>query len=295
MDKSLPPKPSSSVFHYSARKRTTCLDPSLAAIILTFAIREVDVVQAPPHLPPDRATALATSRPGPTIQDYEVIAALRTPLYADRCNTRHRAELYHLLAAPAAAFPWTSSTLEGVWEGMYMMASVQTASIDEGSTACEAKDYDYLCRVPMQCSIDLFKEDSSPFDSISGRERWSLAAPQSEPYEDEFHAREDTQPRSLDVDKPCQDFPDGDEILTGQTLEEHEQAWGGFRFFGRASSDGSIGLTRVQKDSSQGGGVWIFEGKICYGSAFVGRWRSSGSRGTVRGIFSMRKTTKEVR
>ena len=101
----------------------TCPDPSYPAIILTFALKEVDVLQAPPHLPIDRATAVATQRSGPTVQDYDVISTFRTPLFAD-CDPckkkRHQVAEHFLGTSDSAPGSRNSSPLEAVWEGMYM-------------------------------------------------------------------------------------------------------------------------------------------------------------------------------
>ncbi|KNZ76614.1 hypothetical protein J132_09358 [Termitomyces sp. J132] len=86
-----------------------------------------------------------------------------------------------------------------------------------------------------------------------------------------------------------------DVIFLGETLPDHEQAFGGFKFSGRIRADGYMIMCREPKNYAdrEGLGTWIFEGHLRYGVALVGQWRTSISTATydLRGIFSLHKTS----
>lgn len=152
----------------SQRDFPTWLNPSSAALILIFALKEVDVPQAPPHLPADRATAVATQRTGPTIQDYNIMAAFRTPLLADsrpQISTtlnadprrrRHDLERYQILDTPgfvpSNVFDWLPKILTGIWEGIYMVCPPLLVGA-ETSTKC----YRRLLRLVLPSAMMLLR------------------------------------------------------------------------------------------------------------------------------------------
>jgi len=83
-----------------------------------------------------------------------------------------------------------------------------------------------------------------------------------------------------------------DTLIVGETLQDHEQAWGAFRFVGQILSDGLIVVKREPKNADDENlGTWIFEGRLRYGVAFVGHLRSSTPTEDcdIRGIFSLHK------
>lgn len=122
-----------------------CPEPCSAAIILTFALNEALELAVPPHLPENRAIAVATHRSGPTMEDFRAVASCRTPLFAD---IRHGpvsiktfsdgmvdpdhdfiydTEFYRALRLSydlgrSSAHPYIPGTFTGVWEGSYMVS-----------------------------------------------------------------------------------------------------------------------------------------------------------------------------
>ncbi|KAF9458699.1 hypothetical protein BDZ94DRAFT_1270035 [Collybia nuda] len=87
-----------------------------------------------------------------------------------------------------------------------------------------------------------------------------------------------------------------DVVIMGETLHDHEQAWGGFRFMGRIRPDGLISIRREPKNADDAHlGIWIFEGRLRYGIALVGQLRSSMPTedcDTIRGIFSLHRISE---
>ncbi|KAF5366806.1 hypothetical protein D9758_006570 [Tetrapyrgos nigripes] len=295
-----------------------------AALILTFALKELDIPQIPPHLPLDRTTAAATGRSGPTQQDYQIVANYRTPLFGDNRPAAQRTGDSSRSASHGAglcivwedfrlktpdvpgsevkgyAYTFLPCLLTGVWEGIYMI--LPSAQLERsGSTADLAitSAPDFLCRTPMQCSLSLYfcfdtqepgsQESTSDIECcanstqiIESEDRLTVTGRKYEKLIlDPSNGRA--------VKDPSQAT---DCIIIGQTLAEHEQAWGAYRYVGRLSRDGEIILRREPKNSSdEGFGNWIFEGRLRLGMNFVGVWRS-GEPGecAVRGIFGLRKT-----
>lgn len=183
----------SAIFHYSRRKHPLCPDVSSAAIIMTFALKELHPLQIPPHLPLNRAIALATQRTGPTIEDLHAVASYQTPLFYDTCSETnipgpntlvpqrrrwHDPEFHQKLSAPAdlgaSAYCQLLSTLRGIWEGTLLVKSNHSRYRDH--TGTEASSYqvspfvqqdagqassvmsttpDFVCRKPIQCVIDV--------------------------------------------------------------------------------------------------------------------------------------------
>jgi hypothetical protein len=71
------------VEHYGRRIVPACPCLSSAAIILTFALTEVQEFQIPLHLPLDRTAAMIANISGPTQEDFKALAAFKTPLISD--------------------------------------------------------------------------------------------------------------------------------------------------------------------------------------------------------------------
>ncbi|KAJ7573983.1 hypothetical protein C8J56DRAFT_475965 [Mycena floridula] len=282
-------------------------DATCAAIILAFAYKEVDVLQAPPHLPLNRTEALAALRSGPTKEDYEDIAAFRTPLWADTrlkasprviVTTCENSDIYQCHSSDSYGSLAASDrkpSLAGVWNGIYMVSPFGALeSSDQIAGTCQTADF--LCRTPLQCALDVHI-CSSPDEAFITDDPRRIGS---------FKHARDVPGRITTISRynkcdplRCDKRSLGsgnalNYILTGETLDKHEEAWSGFRYSGRVLDDGTIVLKREPKNTGAedpGLGTWIFEGKIIYGSAFVGRWRSLAASGepSIQGIFSMRK------
>ncbi|KAJ8073010.1 hypothetical protein PM082_019878 [Marasmius tenuissimus] len=293
----------------------SCPPASGAAILLTFALNEVDRLQVPPHLPVDRAAALSSGRFGPTMEDYRAFVLYRTPLLNDDDSAlkshsqvtrslRHdptffRQEqqvLSHRVPVSRAEFEtynYISSFLEGVWEGYYMISSSNNTPngprLLKGPNMDERMVPDFLCRTPMQASLSLYvsleEEDLFPDDwpdVLRGPCEFSMDSDLSL----EFSGRSVSY-RKLTARSPreCQVEDSMASRIThclilGQTLEEHEQAWNAYVFIGTVDKDGLITMQRIPKyqaDSEEGLGTWVFEGHLRFGTALVGTWRSRSS------------------
>ncbi|KAM6493110.1 hypothetical protein JOM56_011244 [Amanita muscaria] len=287
----------------STALKTLLFRPLTSAIILIFVMKELAPLQIPPHLPETRALARSVNRTGPTVRDFEATERCRTPLLADLrklrainssgMNLLHDPEIFMLAhakttSAAADITPYLPGMLTGVWEGSYLVSRL------EGTPSSTIGDF--VCRKPMQCAIteyicyppniplddapdELLTSDLKPSD-INITERGIEIQSQTYCYEkftpggDESHKRG----QALDI------------LLFGETLEEHEQAWGGYRFVGKVSRDGRIVLKREPKQFEDALlGTWCFDGYLRYGSAFVGQWRSGTEPESIHGIFSMRK------
>ncbi|KAK7447042.1 hypothetical protein VKT23_014253 [Stygiomarasmius scandens] len=313
--------------------RIPCHDAS-AAIILTFVLKEMDVPQIPPHLPLDRTTAIATGRSGPTQQDYQVVANYQTPLFGDdhplaqrirdSTHSAKRGLGFHLyedrnllnpdvpgLELNVYAHTSLLYLLTGVWEGIYMISSTTQAKRSGSPTLSELASPatpDFLCRTPIQFSLSCYlcfepQQDMENLAFAPDIADWEVAPSQITASEDclTLSGRRLPYEKFL-YDSNCEHqvsrHPSQatDCIIIGQTLEEHEQAWGAYRYAGRLSKNGKVVLKREPKNASdEGFGNWIFEGELRFGAALVGTWRSGepGDCG-VRGIFSLRKTEAET-
>ncbi|KAJ6625938.1 hypothetical protein B0H10DRAFT_1782218 [Mycena sp. CBHHK59/15] len=283
--------------------------PSDAAIILTFALIEAVPLQIPFHLPATRAIAIATNRPGPTMEDYVVFQRTGTLLYSDIRRTTRTAsdstrsstplnllerdpELANVLGVPSASdherrLPaYLPGSLTGVWEGSLMISSC--LSLGDGPAPAAP---DFLCRTPLQCV----------FSEFFG---WASGAPADEALRGSLmpHTTKEQVSHILWPHQACAAPKSGcgrtiadhavDNVIIGQTLEAHEQAWGGFEFAGRVHSDGLIVFKRQPKhDTSETAETWVFEGHLRYGTVLIGTFRSASADG-IQGIFSMRRRTE---
>ncbi|KIY67650.1 hypothetical protein CYLTODRAFT_422365 [Cylindrobasidium torrendii FP15055 ss-10] len=275
------------VFYGQAQCPRPRLPPALcAAGTLYFALRQAHTLQEPPGMPLDRAAANISQRSGPTQADFHSWRAFRTPLFADyiaRPNPLPGADpCLNVLSITPSAPPQPSvqtyilMNLPGVWDGSYFIAPFATPN--------QATAADFICQRPMQCKLDvrpaLTSLDDDPFE-------WSL--------------RDIQQPhrsRELEVGHTSLlQFPIGADdfsgcIVTGQTLEDHDEAWGAYLFYGKVYRDGRIVLKREVKGGYNDLSTIVFEGHLFYGASLVGSWRSRTDEScpTRRGIFSMRRT-----
>lgn len=327
------------VIYYSREQRPKplCPDLSVAAIILTFALKQVDVPRCiPPNIPVNRAAALAMQWTGPTQEDFYAVASYRTPLFSDvRQPSIAMKEWKSAAALGTLAHGYgygafqddpclrqlgvlTSDTglryihqnLPGVWEGMYLVSPLRT---DSSSLLSNVSDTDFICQSPMQCalSVHFCYSPNVPVSSEHMGEdpvHWNV-----DPLSLFESPSRSTNGRKTSGRRYCYDtdLPSGlsapyeawrdpsqalDCIITGKTLEPHDDAWGAHKLYGRVYRDGTIVMKRVPKNSWETGlGTWIFVGYLGYGTAWVGKWRSSVAQGDagLQGIFSMRKRGPE--
>ncbi|CAK5271089.1 unnamed protein product [Mycena citricolor] len=290
--------------------------PSDGAIIVTFALKEAVALQVPHHLPPTRAIATAEHRTGPTTEDYLAFQRTGTRLFSDvraevsRATTTtatttpapSAATLTNRVVSPsdpwfvqtlstpdgrpaAVSQPYASGLLVGLWEGSLMISSY-----DDDADADNDKSSgfpDYLCRTPMQCYFSEY-HCSAPQCPLSLD--YDLLQLSPDPYSPELAAYQEV---SVPLSAPASgDAAILDRIIFGQTLADHEEAWspGGFKFAGRVDDNGEIAFSRRAKhDTNERSETWIFRGRVRYGTAFVGTFRSSDEAAGVRGIFSLRK------
>ncbi|KAJ7607342.1 hypothetical protein FB45DRAFT_1067902 [Roridomyces roridus] len=297
--------------------------PSDAAIIVIFSLKEAVCLQVPSHLPATRAIALSENRSGPTAEDYAVFINSATYLFADmRAAVPLDPWIAHVLNSvppailgdpPQANAMYSPGTLTGIWQGSLMVGhsfigtfqSLLTSSFSliQVSTCVPLANpepvetsSDFLCRAPMQCQFDEYfcfspcvplPLDMSSLPAVRETRGTNKEVNLETPSGESFSYRKFL---------GGQDFssPALDRVLIGQTLRDHEDAWipGGFIFTGRVHDTGLISFTRRPKDDeSELAEAWIFEGRLCYGTALVGTFRSSSDEAfsAVRGIFSMRK------
>ncbi|KAF9262005.1 hypothetical protein L218DRAFT_988508 [Marasmius fiardii PR-910] len=170
----------------------SCPSAASAAILLTCALKEVDKLQAPPHLPVTRAAALSSGLSGPTMEDYRAISSYSTSLFGDdrpfwksdlpsdlnqTRSLRHDPSFFHqklesnldcvvvpalrqlplVWDKPSDMYGYISKFLEGVWAGYYMVSSLNNDVSNNGlkpSNDCMIPDF--ICRTPMQASFSLY-------------------------------------------------------------------------------------------------------------------------------------------
>ncbi|KAF8626646.1 hypothetical protein AX15_004739 [Amanita polypyramis BW_CC] len=289
--------------------------PLSSAIILIFAIKELAPLAVPLHLPETRAAAIAANRSGPTLIDFQATIRCKTPLFADVCvgvepmgkasmlkfsrNEFHDPELHMLVrghskgSAPVTS-PYLPGTLSGVWEGSYLVSSL-------GKMTSATSIDDFVCRKPMQCAItehlcylphQTLPHFADEFFGPGVSPRHIRVTEDGVEIDSRNYCYEKLVPAGNAESTRKRKYSDAlDIFLHGETLEDHEQAWGGFKFAGRVRGDGSIFMKRQPKyEMDDNLGTWYFVGQVRYGSAFVGQWRSSLSPDRVQGIFSMHKT-----
>ncbi|TFK36580.1 hypothetical protein BDQ12DRAFT_245226 [Crucibulum laeve] len=309
------------IINYSRRTTPQCPDPCYAAISLIFALREAKSMEVPVHLPRNRAAAIAAHRSGPTMEDFLAIQNFKTPLFADSFSnnlpessnsltdptrsTKHDLEFSQVLhQRPDLSYTYIPGTLTGIWQGTYMMAAIIPPRT-ESSSQKPSSPPDLVNRQPMQCALSEYLCFSPylpiPADDVVNR-GLTLRPPLVLEEDFELCSRKYGYEKYTPTSKATSSTqvwrnPDQalDVIITGETLEDHDQAWGGFKFAGRVQRDGMIVLKRAPKNADEDHlGTWVFEGRLCCGVAFVGTWRLSTSFDTspLHGIFSMERRSK---
>ncbi|KAF8970674.1 hypothetical protein BDZ97DRAFT_1652248 [Flammula alnicola] len=309
------PASNAHVSGYLKCSRPTVPYPSIAAINLAFVIYEATPMKVPYHLPETRAIANASQRSGPTQEDYRAVASYQTPLFADSLPTGtkeqltsptslnptrsmlHDVQFRDVLktsdsAAGPDAFHYIPGTMSGVWEGVY-----RTVNAPIKSETSPSHHNPLVSRVfikPMQCALTEYicmRSDG-----------------QQPPHETDILADEKISSDFLDASRyvaqtePVQRQAERinslyDVILLGETLDDHNQAWGGYRFSGRIQKDGIVRLKReaVRPPGHQAEGLWLFEGHFQSRDVVLGRWRITGAPdGDLdHGIFSLGRSLEK--
>lgn len=188
------------VVQYSRRRTIACPNPSSAAILLTFALKDAVPLQIPPNLPESRVVATATQRSGPTMEDYRIVNTIRTPLFSDTWSCipsshdagapqdPHRSlqydqYFYRMVLEPPIVQPklerYIPGSLTATWEGTYMVRFVLThlltqfkscpkisplvlPNVNVPSSSSDTRDF--ICRRPIQCALrEYFRSTHIPF------------------------------------------------------------------------------------------------------------------------------------
>ncbi|KAG2005673.1 hypothetical protein CC2G_002060 [Coprinopsis cinerea AmutBmut pab1-1] len=299
------------------------LQPSFPAINVIFAMKECRPILIPPHLPETRAIALANQFTGPTRQDLREFQRCRTPLFADSIprdnfsasftlpgrSRSHDPEWYHLFGREHPGPRLTAPHLRlgafaGLWKGS-MMTEVTQEDATESSGL--------MNRQPLQVLLKSYHCFSSYTPLLSRSGDGSFNSFPFEPFDDsqtndferlldQHHYLEsesvENQEDGATRERPSRRKepmpPIADTILCGETTDDHDQAWKGFRYVGRVHKDGLVLLKRKPKNQSEEYlGTSLFEGRLLNGGTFVGRWRNSLERQGPRGIFTLVKAKRE--
>ncbi|KAK0237162.1 hypothetical protein EDD85DRAFT_953171 [Armillaria nabsnona] len=328
------------VIYYSCAQtpNPSCPNLSLAAIILTFALKQVDRPRCvPPNFPANRAAALAMQWTGPTQEDLDAVGSYRTPLFLDARQPsiamkewktgaaldtlaheygygafQDDPRLCQLGASTSdTGLRYIHQNLPGVWEGVYLVSPLR---MNSPLLLSDVADADFTCQSPIQCALSLHfcYSPNAPVSSEHMGEDpvyWNvdpLTLLESSSRTKNGRRTDGRREYCYDTDLPSglnapyEAWRDPSQaldcIITGKTLERHDEVWGAYKFYGRVHRDGTIVMKRVPKNSWDTSlGTWIFEGHLGYGAAWVGKWRSSVARGEegLQGIFSMRKCGPE--
>ncbi|KAF7420996.1 hypothetical protein PC9H_011515 [Pleurotus ostreatus] len=297
------PDCSNDIFHYSRKWHLRCPDVLSAAIIMTFALKEIVPLQVPPHLPLDRASAIAQNRAGPTMVDYRALATCRTPLFNDpiaepspqpnssaMClnlprSTRLEEDFSRMaLVSPNALIygaSYTPGMLSGLWEGTFMICPIRSIG---ANTSNSPFTEDFVGRKPMYCQMTEYMcsgqhvpiptESHEPFNWDYHPNRLLPIKGGFQVSSKIFHYEKLDATTTRLLARREMNYDVKDILVLGETPDVQEEAWGGYRFAGKVRlSDGFITLKRVSKDILDDP-PWLFEGYLHYGAAFVGTWRT---------------------
>ncbi|KAH6912065.1 hypothetical protein BKA70DRAFT_1266451 [Coprinopsis sp. MPI-PUGE-AT-0042] len=294
--------------HFSA------VQPCFAAMTVIFALQEMCPVAIPPHLPLTRAIALANNLNGPTQEDMHEFQSFRTPLFADaiprnpftgtftipgRCLSHDPGFQSIFGAEGEVAHPYRPGAFAGLWKGSMMYCKSDNSDEKEffNRRPIEVLVKAYHCFAPRQAlplSNDEKGFNSFPFQPWDMQNVEDLQA-----LLEQHHYVEVTHNTngSGSSDLPTRQLPTSpvfnpsseivDTILFGETTDDYDQAWKGFRYLGRVHKDGLVLLKRKPKQAAEDYlGVNLFEGRLRFGRTLVGRWRHSDDT-TARGIFAL--------
>ncbi|KAG6889686.1 hypothetical protein C0995_015434 [Termitomyces sp. Mi166 len=272
--------------------RDSLLEKATPIIILIFALNEVVPITIPAHVPETRAIAIASQRSGPTVEDFRAIFGGRTPLFAETKMTQDTGTnpaaimsnpahlqlyksrinnfLYSTYIDPRfkPGYVYVPGFLSGVWEGSFMISGEPAPT----SPLIPPMLGQFSCLKPMQCAITEYL-CFSPYVPIPFS--YSLDLVESAVKSSGFGYEKYTADEGISAQRlPSEAL---DVILLGETLPDHERAFGGFKFSGRIRADGYMIMCREPKnhEDREGLGTWIFEGHLRYGVALVGQWRAS--------------------
>ncbi|KAJ3828702.1 hypothetical protein F5880DRAFT_809205 [Lentinula raphanica] len=298
-----------------------------AAIILYCALQEAGAPKSGPRILFGRIVNLGNDdREGSRMEDFCKMTNYQTPLFGDDFpgpgtrprvlnSIRHDPQFFNAKLPGSNAYRCLPDVITGLWEGIYMVkllvtlvpectpddllvTQVSCAHINkEASTSPSTPDF--ICKKSLQCSLEFFF-DLGKYDGpdLLVPESIRDAVSQWAVMPRDFSAEEDClviEGRKTPYEKFAinRDYSQAlDCLVFGQTEQDHDRACGGFTFAGRMERDGTIGLKREPKNTSDADlGTWIFEGNIRYRSVFAGKW-SSSPNGGIHGVFSLKKVPR---
>ncbi|KAF8816959.1 hypothetical protein BYT27DRAFT_7075863 [Phlegmacium glaucopus] len=314
-------------YTYLGRQVIRFPDTCFAAVNLAFVIHETRQLKVPYHLPENRAIANATQRTGPTKDDYKAMLCYKTPLFADyltstdepsfdfsfdpRRSMSHDLEFGSLLGTSGGAkcldtFVYTPGTMTGVWEGIYqtvdmparnMRRSIPINPTTEGGfiKAMQFALTEYIC-VSSEEQDGALDDDihAFPFNFFHKQAGGSEITVGSRRYQKyPATASNPNCPECVIIVGQVRNILSYLHITLADTLDDHDQAWSGYRFTGRMHKDGLLVLKREAKTTGSTDGTWFFEGRLHFGSVIVGRWwinhSLDNSLNWRHGIFSLGK------
>lgn len=149
---------------------------------MDFTLREAGNTRAPPPLSlSNREANITSGKDGPTIEDYYTMANYQTPLFSDDCPApgttstprpsrrgRHDPQFFNAQVPGSNAYLSLPEFVTGLWEGVYMvgnfggqtfarMLKCKQVSCSHSSKEAPPPDtQDFICKTPLQCSLDLY-------------------------------------------------------------------------------------------------------------------------------------------
>jgi len=201
----------------------------------------------------------------------------------------HDLEFRHLmlrmpLVTSSPKITYTLGSMTAVWEGIFRTIDAPTGS----SFTDGLSDFSVFIK-PIQCALHEYVNDGHT-STERHIETLSLSDILLDQDGSELYARGCRYTRYDASKGPTSEPRVHDVILHGETLENHDHAWGGYNFWGVVDEDGRVALKRLAKEVDSAEGVWVFEGRLRFGSVLVGRWgMTGGSDNVYHGIFSMTK------
>ncbi|TFK29130.1 hypothetical protein FA15DRAFT_664445 [Coprinopsis marcescibilis] len=302
------------------------LQPCFPAITVICALKEATPILAPPTLPETRAIAVANQLTGPTQEDLHEFNNRLTPLFADpvprehsstsftlpgRCRS-HDPEFYGLFGLEdenvtgGSRTYRSADTFSGLWKGCWLLESNDEGIDFELRRPMEVSIRSYHCfsavsDVPQLLSEDPLDMTVFPYHvSSESHDDFERLLEQHHYFEESESVGESEQLQRVEETSEGGSDPQDsrgnsrhivDTILFGETTNDHDQAWQGYRYTGRAHADGLVILKREPKNRAEEYlGIAVFQGRLRFGGSLVGSWR--GSTAQQQGIFTLVKASR---
>ncbi|PPR05101.1 hypothetical protein CVT24_010088 [Panaeolus cyanescens] len=197
-------------------------DPSFFVIALFCALKELFPLAVPKHLPSRRRSSSGQPFRGLAREDVAKMAAYETPLFAD--------------SVPDAQFssaeaPLDTSLPRGMRDGVLLYQTLSAFTRAEKSS--------YI----LGSMTGLWEGEYFTISELCIRNR-RYQKFSSVPPETSSGAPDPATRHSIPKNEKHSDTS-ASVVLMGETLEEHDHAWGGYVFSGTADQDGLIRLRRV--------------------------------------------------